>query len=262
MKTNYHTHTERCHHAHGSDEAYVLSAIEGGFKVLGFSDHCCWKYADKNFKSRIRMSVEEFDDYYNSIIYLKEKYKDQIDIKIGMEAEYFPKYLSWMKEFVKEKHIDYLILGNHYFESDEYGAYYGYGCEEDELLVQYANDIEAALKTGLYSYVCHPDLFMRGRSEFDDLCKKVSLKICNIAKELDIPLEYNLAGLQVSEMMHTDIYPHPKFWEIAASVGNKVIIGVDAHDNRALSNTYYYDKAVKTLEKLGMERVENIDYKF
>lgn len=32
MKTNYHTHTTRCHHATGSDEDYVLSAIKGAIK--------------------------------------------------------------------------------------------------------------------------------------------------------------------------------------------------------------------------------------
>lgn len=44
MKTNYHTHTTRCMHAVGSDEEYVLSAIKGGFQILGFSDHTPWKY--------------------------------------------------------------------------------------------------------------------------------------------------------------------------------------------------------------------------
>lgn len=38
-KCNYHTHTYRCMHACGSDEDYVISAIKGGYQVLGFSDH-------------------------------------------------------------------------------------------------------------------------------------------------------------------------------------------------------------------------------
>ena len=36
MKTNYHTHTTRCMHATGDDEDYVLSAIKGGYRILGF----------------------------------------------------------------------------------------------------------------------------------------------------------------------------------------------------------------------------------
>ena len=31
MKYNYHTHTSRCFHARGTDEEYVLAAIEAGF---------------------------------------------------------------------------------------------------------------------------------------------------------------------------------------------------------------------------------------
>ena len=41
---NYHTHTSRCGHAGGTDEEYVLAAIEAGWQVLGFSDHMPWPY--------------------------------------------------------------------------------------------------------------------------------------------------------------------------------------------------------------------------
>ena len=41
MIANYHTHTFRCHHALGTDEDYVTSAIANGIQILGFSDHGC-----------------------------------------------------------------------------------------------------------------------------------------------------------------------------------------------------------------------------
>ena len=47
MKYNYHTHTERCFHAKGSDEEFVLAAIEAGFNEIGFADHSPWNF--KNF---------------------------------------------------------------------------------------------------------------------------------------------------------------------------------------------------------------------
>ena len=92
-KTNYHTHTYRCMHAGGSDEEYVLAAIKGGYEEIGFSDHSPWRY-DSDFVAHMRMSLSQFDDYYSSIMTLKEKYKDQISIKIGLECEYFRKSLS------------------------------------------------------------------------------------------------------------------------------------------------------------------------
>ena len=39
MTENYHTHTARCRHATGTEEEYVLAAIDRGLKILGFSDH-------------------------------------------------------------------------------------------------------------------------------------------------------------------------------------------------------------------------------
>ena len=35
---NYHSHTERCGHAVGSDEAYVKEAIKNGYRSV-----CGWK---------------------------------------------------------------------------------------------------------------------------------------------------------------------------------------------------------------------------
>ena len=106
-------------HAGGSDEEYVLAAIKGGYEEIGFSDHSPWRY-DSDFVAHMRMSLSQFDDYYSSIMTLKEKYKDQISIKIGLECEYFPKYMKWLKQFVKEKQLDYIIFGNHYREATSF----------------------------------------------------------------------------------------------------------------------------------------------
>ena len=124
MKTNYHTHTTRCHHATGSDEEFVLSAIKGGYQELGFSDHTPWKY-HTDYISDIRMLPEELPGYVESIRSLQEKYKNQISIKIGLECEYFPEYIHWLKGIIKEYKLDYIIFGNHHFHTDEKFPYFG-----------------------------------------------------------------------------------------------------------------------------------------
>ena len=35
--TNYHTHTARCRHATGTEEAYIQTALRSGYTVLGLS---------------------------------------------------------------------------------------------------------------------------------------------------------------------------------------------------------------------------------
>ena len=112
VKFNYHTHTERCMHAGGKDEDFVLAAIKAGFEEIGFSDHCAWPY--KNYASPIRMTEVQIEDYVNSVKSLREKYKDKISIKLGFECEYFERHIPWLRETLKKYSFDYIILGHHY----------------------------------------------------------------------------------------------------------------------------------------------------
>lgn len=255
---NFHTHTYRCLHAGGTDEDYVLHAIQGGYQVLGFSDHSPWKY-ESDFVANMRMSFSQFDDYYKSISGLKEKYKDQIDIKIGLECEYFPQYIEWLKKLRDDYRLDYLIFGNHYYHTDEIYPYFGHSADDDEMLDKYVESTIEGLDTGLFCYLAHPDLFMRAR-EWDAKCAEASHKICSYCKCHDILIEYNLAGLRNSLIKGVMEYPHDEFWKIAAEYGNRVVIGVDAHSPKHLSDTSLYDLAYEKLTDWGLEIVEDIDY--
>lgn len=260
MKANYHTHTRRCHHAVGEDEDYVRSAIKGGFDEVGFSDHTPWNYKT-DFVAHMRMRLKDFDNYYQSISFLREKYKDQISIKIGLECEYFEEYMPWLQSFVKEKNIDYIIFGNHYYKTDEAKVYFGTACARAEYLEIYAEECINGMKTGLYSYLCHPELFMRGYSHFDKHCERISRRICETAKAYHIPLEYNLNGLMYNQINGVELYPHHKFWEIAAEIGNQAIIGVDAHNNKDLEKQEYWNYAHAFLEDCGIEILDHIEMK-
>ena len=197
MLTNYHTHTTRCGHAEGTEEEYILTALRCGFKVLGFSDHTPWAYATPGFVSRIRMLPSQLDDYVLTLRGLREKYADKLHIRIGLEAEYFPAYLGWLKEEMERLDIEYLILGCHYDTTDEQDAKasrFG-GSTSTAHGRRYAEQVVEALETGLYRYLAHPDLFLNRVTAFDADAEKACRDICATAARLDIPLEYNMAGL-------------------------------------------------------------------
>lgn len=161
MLTNYHTHTTRCGHAEGTEEKYILTALRCGYKVLGFSDHTPWAYATPGFVSRIRMLPSQLDDYVLTLRGLREKYADKLHIRIGLEAEYFPAYLGWLREEMERLDIEYLILGCHYDTTDEQDARasrFG-GSTSTAHGRRYAEQVVEALETGLYRYLAHPDLF-------------------------------------------------------------------------------------------------------
>lgn len=256
MKANYHTHTTRCQHASGSDEEYVLKAIRAGFDTLGFSDHSPWKY-DTAFVSGIRMPLVDYPQYKASILELKAKYADQINILFGVEAEYFHKYMDWFKQFIKEEQLDYVILGNHYFETDELHIYYGNVCDKDDYLEDYINTCIQGMKSGIYSYLAHPDLYLRAR-KWDKQCEKAAHKLCKAAKENNFILEFNLAGVRMQQQFNIQAYPHPKFWQIAGSYGCKAIVGVDAHDPNDLLCMHLFEESKKALATLGCEVIETI----
>ena len=252
---NYHTHTARCHHAMGTDEDYVQIAIQEGYTTLGFSDHACWHYPS-GFHPHIRMLETEFDGYQKSILDLKQKYQDQIEILCGMEAEYFPEYMSWLKKFCKEKQLDYLIFGNHYYQSDETGIYYG-NCSMDHVEDYFTSTLEG-LQTGMYSCLAHPELILLNpRLKWNDQLEEGFHKICKLSKELEIPLEYNVLGLKKSKQMGFVAYPYPRFWQIASQYKNKAIIGMDAHQPLGLEKELFLE-AYESLSKYDVEIVDTL----
>ena len=124
MFANYHTHTARCHHATGEDKAYVEAAIQNGFQVLGFSDHCPWIFSD-DYVSPIRMTPDELDGYVTSLTALKKEYAADITIYIGLESEYVPEMLPEQQKFLQDYPIDYQILGEHFLYPEQRGIYTG-----------------------------------------------------------------------------------------------------------------------------------------
>lgn len=260
-QSNFHTHTWRCNHAIGSDEEFVLEAIANGYDILGFSDHSCWHY-DSGFIPRIRMKEKEFPHYKSSVINLKNKYKNKIDIRLGMEAEYFPSMMDSMLELCIDEEVDYLILGNHYYQSDETGIYFG-SCEP-EYIKLYFDTCLKGMETGMYAYLAHPELVMRNQYiGWNDTVEEGFHQICKLAKEIDMPLEYNVLGREFSKRTKQESYPHPRFWQIASQYKNKAIIGMDAHKVSDLRQDYYKE-ALQELSKYNVEiidDIQSIDYR-
>lgn len=249
---NYHTHTARCGHASGTDEEYVLAAIDAGWQTLGFSDHAPWPYESGFVNPTVRMTTEELPRYLASLRALREKYRGRIHIYIGLECEYFPAYTDWLRA-LKERELDYLILGNHYDRSDETGLYYG-AATEPEQLKSYGDNTILGMETGLFSYLAHPDLPLMNYPAFDEHARALSYRLCRRAKELGLPLEYNLQGQRLAERGKARGlgYPCADFWQVAKEVGNDVIIGMDAHSPEALIDDARYARALAELKAWGL----------
>ena len=227
---NYHTHTPRCHHASGSEEDYIRTAIRCGYDILGFSDHAPWPYAG-GFISDCRMLPAELPGYVSTLRGLRAQYQDQIHLHIGLEAEYFPRYLSWMKETAEQYGLEYLIFGNHFRETEELGDYFG-ACRTPAQLERYTEYAISAMESGLYCCFAHPDLCLNHYPVFDAAAERCLRQLCEAAVRTQTPLEYNLLGeARCAEEDHRqDLgYTTEYFWRIAAEYPVTAIVGCDAH---------------------------------
>ena len=226
MISNYHTHTKRCRHAAGTDEEYVLAAIDRGLQILGFADHSPYIF-DGEYYSTMRMPMAEYPDYVSSVLSLREKYADKIQIKLGLELEYYPTYFAQTLAELKKQPLDFLILGQHALgdEKDDYLT--GWETEDEAVLVRYVDQCTRALHTGAFACFAHPDIikFVGDPTVY----QKHMRKLIREAKACGVPLEFNLLGLQTKRN-----YPNRLFWEMVAEEGAEAIIGFDAHQPAVL----------------------------
>ena len=237
MDYNYHTHTARCGHASGEDEEYVLRAISCGVRHMGFSDHMPLSFADGH-ESYFRVPIARTEDYFASVRRLADKYRDQITIHAGFEMEYYPSRFEEMTALARSYGADYLICGQNYIgEEWPNGTYVAFANYSPAHLEEYADCVVAAIRSGVFTYVAHPDLF---RYTGDPAHYEAQARrICEASLEHNVPLELNLLGIRAGRH-----YPEERFWVIAGQTGCPVTFGFDAH-----SPEDAYDEASLTVAR-------------
>lgn len=110
MLANFHTHSTFCDGKNTVEEV-ALAAIEKGFCAIGFSGHGYMSVSD--------YCMQDTEGYIAEVLRVKEKYKDRIQIYLGIEEESF--------QPVDRSRFDYIIGSSHklfvngrYYDVDHY----------------------------------------------------------------------------------------------------------------------------------------------
>lgn len=251
MIANYHTHTVRCNHASGTEREYVERAIAGGLKILGFSDHTPYPFPD-GYRSGIRMRLHEMDNYVNTVLDLKKEYQSDIEIHLGVEVEYYPRFFGDFLDFMKDYPVEYFLHAQHYTGDELEGVYSGKATEDPAILKKYCDQVIEAINTGRFTYLAHPDLinFVGDAALYEQQLRRV----CREAKQHSLPMEINFLGLY--EGRH---YPNEQLWKIVGEEGNQVIFGADAHQKEAVWRPEVEKKALELVERYGLKLVETVE---
>lgn len=250
MAANYHTHTWRCNHAQEGEENYIRHAIARGLKTLGFSDHTPYPFPD-GYCSSFRMHTELLPDYCQCLTALQKKYAEQIEIVIGLEAEYYPKLFPQLLDLIRDTPVSYLILGQHFINNETDGVYSGKPTEDPSVLKRYCAQTMDAMQTGYFTYFAHPDLICFTGS--DHVYRQEMGRLFREAKDCGIPLEINFLGLSTGRH-----YPSRRFLEIAAEEGCDMVFGCDAHQAEALSELESEEKALALVREYGLNVLKTV----
>ena len=252
MKENYHIHTWRCNHASGTEREYIEEALRGGIKVLGFSDHSPMPFP-QGYRSGIRMDLDQLQDYCDTLLALKKEYEKDIEIHIGLEAEYYPQLFDGLMDFLKDYPIEYLLLGQHCLDNEyeDDSVWSSTPSDDPEFLKKYVDQTCEGMRSGCFLYLAHPDLvrFTGEREQY----RREMRKLCRTAKEMGMPLEINLLG--VYEKRH---YPNPEFWKIAGEEGNDVVLGIDCHHVEMMNLRDAEQEARELAGKYGLRVLPSI----
>ena len=249
VRVDLHNHTTLCNHATGTMEEYIQSAIDQGIDIYGFSDH-----APMNYDPKYRMSIEQKDFYEKSVLELKEKYKNQIEILLAYEVDYLKGYM--LDEILNAK-VDYLIGSVHFlqnkndmwgFDNPEFiGAYKEKNI--DDIWQDYFNCIEEMAKTNLFDIVGHLDLIKVFKYLPTKDIKLIAQDALKAIKKSNMVLEINPAGLRKPIK---ETYPSKELLEVAFDLDIDITFGSDAHSVDQVG--FKYEECISLARELGYSK--------
>lgn len=230
---NLHTHSTYCDGKNTPEEMLALARAKG-FESLGFSGHSFTFYSQA-----IPMSPEGTEKYKKELNGMKEKYKDEIDIFLGLEFD--------MYSGVDLSGYDYIIGACHYLKIGD--RYIGFDRKAQDVRaiideefsgngMAFSNEYYAQLSTlpeyGNFDIIGHFDIHTKNIEieRFFDVESKEYLKAATDAMDAlrgKIPFfEVNTGA--ISRGYRTSPYPSlPLLRELKAR-GFGAIISSDCHD--------------------------------
>ena len=253
MLSNFHTHSVFCDGKNTLEEV-VLSAIEKGFDSLGFSGHGHTDYDD-------RYCMKDESGYIREINRLKEKYKDALEIYLGVEEDAFSP--------LERSRFDYIIGSSHYLRVG--GEYLPIDSSPDcfkVCLEAFRGDV-TALAESYYSAFCayirarRPDIIGHFDliTKYDELSRSLFLespaynaiaeRYAAYAAEADCLFEVNTGA--IARALRTSPYPAENLLYLLKEMGARLILSSDSHAADTLD--FAFEETKLRLREIGFSRL-------
>lgn len=256
MIVDYHTHTLLCKHAEGNAEEYVLRAIELGFNEIGCSEHIPMP---GGFDEKHRMSLEEYASIYvPQVSHLREQYKGRINVRRGIEADFFPGTEDWVRGFIAENDFDYVIGSVHFLGTwgfDDIVFVHQYDERDvDAVYEQYFRAVGRSASSGMFDIIAHCDLVKKFGHRPTKNLRDLAWESLKEIRKAGMCVEINTSGLRKPVR---EVYPSESLLEMIRELGIPLTLGSDAHAPGDVGRDF--DRAVALVERYGGGKIAVFD---
>lgn len=217
-------------------EEYVQAAVKKGLKKIIFLEHM---EVGIRYFERVWLEEEDFDRYFEEGKALQKKYRDHLEIGLGVEVGYNPQFREELKKRLARYQLDLIGLSYHFAyipELDNHlnlvsrkkqnvALFAKVGCKR--LLNLYFEGLIEAVDFLEADFLCHLDAALRfqpglslstkNRQQIDTLLTR--LKANNMA------LEINTSGFSIRQ----EPFPNRTILAAAMEKGIPFVAGSDAH---------------------------------
>ena len=287
MLADYHVHTN-----YSDDSWYPLEKVIQDAIGLGLTDICITDHVDYGIKvdpeyldASVRLEYEknalvgpkenskealmkwldwrrekilnvDYPSYVKEIQSLQKKYKDRINIKMGLEFGIQSHTIEQYKKLYSRYHWDFILLSIHEVDNKEFWSQeYQMGKTQDEYQMGYYNEMLKVVQNFKdYSVLAHMDMIVRYDKKGEYPFEKIKPIITEILKQVIADGK----GIEVNSSCFyyglKDLTPSRDILKLYKELGGTILtVGSDSHKEEHLGA--HIQDVYNEIKKLGFEYV-------
>lgn len=265
---DWHTHNSLCNHALGSIEEFVKKAIDKELNLIGLSDHFPYEFLEGIETipyEEYAMTIGELDLYISTAKYLKEKYQNDIEIKLAFELDYIEPQANAHKKYMEKyfEDLDYILGSVHIllrkgkmfaFDDNRFLKNYTLYESINDLYINYYDNIRHMITSPEISFdiISHLDLPKKynKRPENPELIADHIDKTLELIKKEKLTVEINTSGWrkEIKEQ-----YPSENIIKKMYELDIPILLGSDAHHPDDVG--YHFKEVTEIIKEIGYNQL-------
>lgn len=254
MKIDLHVHGAPWENSWAAYRRAVWYGWKAGLEVIGICEH------GPRFNHRVpfrSLYLSELDKYFDILEEIRLEFAGEIEVLFGLELDYNEKTAEYYRDILPRFPLDYVAGSLHTVRdwvADLPGSFQESslaGLDAKGLYEVYFQEMKNAAKTGLFSFIAHPDFVKKAlphlKMEKPQDLTGIYRDAAAMLSACETGIEINTRGRILSDV--GEYYPSDEFLRLCSQAGVPLTIGSDAHDPKMTGSEV--EEAALHAKKLG-----------